>query len=1633
MTSEMQDVGVWAQTKTLLYKNYLVKCRTKKDTLQEILYPLIWSQIWLLLVLIMPNKYYEASPNDMLSDLEISPLPTIGYTPVTNATENIMAVAWAQCLGSDVDIVPYHDEESLKAASSSFLHFVGVKFEDPMSYKLMFFPFFIPKSTLYIQEHCFSSRCDAAQYHYSGFTHLQSCIDSAIIKLKTNHSAWRELTRTKVTIMEKLPMIEVDSYYHALMSICLAMAFLPFGCSPAAYIVAEKEKKLKEFMKILGLHDTAFWLPWVLLYIVFILLVSILMACITTSLTPFSHSSWFLVFLLYALYGISLIMFALMLTPLFKKAKQAGGIAFLSTLLLSALGIFIVLKEDFPKSFVWFLSPFCQCTFMIGTAQVMILEQNGNGAQLFNLKDGPYPLIITYIFLVVDSVMYLLLASYLDQILPGEYGLRRSPLFFLKPSYWSKRRRNYGVLSESFFSTNTDLSDVVEPVPLGLHGKEAIRIKNIHKSFKKENHQMEALQGLTLDIYEGQITALLGHSGTGKTTLMNILCGLCPPTEGVATIFGHRVTDIDEILDIRKMIGVCQQSDIHFEDLTVEENLSVFASLKGISKTCKELEINRILHDLDMEAVKHNQVKRLNVGQQRKLAVAIAVLGNPKVLLLDEPTAGMDSCSRYTVWNVLKKRKANSVIVFSTHCMEEADILADRKAVLSQGSLKCVGSSLFLKSKWGVSYRLSMDIKSSCNMASVSALVSQHIPGASLMLATESSLIYGLPLKDVDIFPGLFSALDNDCSLGILTYGVSVTTLEDVFFRLEAESDVDQTDGNIFTHQRIDDDRKWKSTEDIDQGLLTLPESDPCTVSGRALWKQQARTIAKLHFRNLYRDRKCVRNVCLSLLLFLAAQVTVNILHWYNHKPSVPIKLSSDLYFLRPGQKSQKDLTSLLLQSSTGASIDEIIDYLHSQRIKVDLMNGTDYMSVAPHSGALDIISSGKYFIYEVVFNSTMVHSLPVLINTISNTLLRQLNVNESIQVWSSPFPKEYLDVSYKITLYFLVIYLGILGAGMLPYFAMENIYNHKVKAYTQLKMSGLYQSAYWVGQASVDMLFFLLIISIMLGIMFICNKGISLYVGTFVTLVFCIIGYVPAAVLLTYVATFMYKSISDTRQWWSIFFSMMCLITITTVELASVIGNDLIFTLCHDLFSLFIPIYPLIGCLICFLKKSWKVSGDENSYTQLGRVLVAVLAPYIQCVILLLLLRHLEVKNGGKSIRKDPLFRTKDKKSKAWKFTEVPEDEDEDVRIERARVGEYMASDSYEKPAIMVSGLHKEYNEKGKTIVGKTMRKLVVNNISFCVRKGEILGLVGPNGCGKSTILDMMVGQTEPNAGKIWVGDPGPTETAGGPIRYVGYAPQLSHLWPEIRVQEHLETYGSIKGMSQSSLKEVIDRIVEALDMRDDRQKPTKKLSAGAQRKLCFALSMLGNPDIVLLDEPSTGMDPKAKQQLWKVIRSAFRGKEQAAVLTTHIMEEAEAVCDRVAVMVSGQLRYIGSVQHLKSKFGRHYSLELKLDADAGTQQMEILHREILKHFPNACRQESFASLMSYKVPKEDVQSLSQAFFNLGQVKRTFNVEEYSFSQSTLEQVFIELAKEQEEEDNFATMNSTLCWNRRQEDSVAF
>ncbi|XP_062976127.1 cholesterol transporter ABCA5-like [Elgaria multicarinata webbii] len=1641
-TDVPREIGVWRQTRALLYKNCLVKWRTKKTSVQEVLIPLSLLSLLIIISMIQPNKRQDEVPDSTLYSENRSNISEfiVGYTPVNYETRKIMDKMFSESCMEGKDAREFSTEKEMEEARSLYSSekFVGVIFKDSMSYHLRFPPTLVPASSIHVESKTScsspSQMCEATTYWHYGFSALQICLDAAIIQLKTNHSVLEELESTKAIMMGKSAVVEIDDFFRAVVLIYLVIAFSPFGYYLTIHIMTEKEKKLKEFLIVMGLHDTAFWLSWVLLYTSLIIVMSLLMSVIATFSSLFPKSSSFVIFLLFSLYGISSVSFAFMLTSIFKKSTHAGSAQYFTTVVFGAVGLTIVLVDDFPKSFVWSLSPLCECTFLVGVAQVMHLEDYEEGAVLSSLTHGPYPLIITFTLLTLDSMLYLLLGIYLDQVLPGEYGLRRGFFFFLKPSFWVKRTRNYKELNDSSVSGSFDFTEIIEPVSPEFLGKEAIRINHVQKTFVKKGETVEALKSLYFDIYEGQITALLGHSGTGKTTLMNILSGLCPPSDGFASIYGYRVSEIDEMLDIRKIIGVCQQLDIYFDVLTVQENLSVVASIKGIPPNDMIQEVQKVLLDLDMQPIKDNQAKKLSGGQKRKLSVGFAVLGDPKVLLLDEPTAGMDPCSRHTVWNLLKNRKANRVTLFSTHFMDEADIIADRKAVISQGMLKCLGSSLFLKTKWGIGYRLSMQIDRYCNTEGTASLIRQHIPGSVMLKQNEEQLLYALPFKDMDKFSALFADLDTHSHLGVISYGVSMTTLEDVFLKLEVE-EVDQADCGIFNPDKSEEEMDAKSLDELDQSLLMLSETASCAVSNKSLWKRQVITMAKVHFLSFKRDIKSMSEVFLLFTMFLGVEILMFHMYQVYLKYAVaPIKLSPDLYFLKPNETHHKYKTSLLIQNSTGSGIDDIIRSLRGYNILTETFNGSDYVSVAPHSAALNVSHADKSYIFTVAFNSTMVHSLPVMMNVISNLYLHNLNVTGNILVWSSSYFQKITDRGFIMVLVVQSLTLGITITGMPSYFAMENAENHRMKAYTQLKISGLYPSAYWCGQALVDIPLYYIILFLMTGILFVVHHEINYSSTEFLAVVFCLIGYVPSVILFHYVVSFTFKTIQNTKEFWSFIFSTVALICIIVADVAFTQWSELAIII-HTCFCVFIPIYPLIGCLISLIEVAKKLGQKMEGNTE--RLLVSVVVPYLQCVIWLFLLRYLEVKCGGKSMREDPFFRTP-VKLKPWKFPDVPqdEDEDEDVMAERLRVKDMTTLQSCEeKPVILVSSLHKDYDEKTDFLLGRKIKKVATDHVSLCVKKGEILGVLGPNGAGKSTLINILVGEVEPTSGQVLMGDYSLGENnKDNSMRFMGYCPQTNPLWPNITLQEHFEIYGAIKGMSASDMTEVIKCISSALDLKEHLKKRAKKLGAGIKRKLCFALSMLGNPYTTLLDEPSTGMDPIEIQQMWKAIRAAFKNKNRAAILTTHYMAEAEAVCDRVAILVSGKLRCIGTVQHLKSKFGRGYFLEMKLKEVPDILQKERVQRKILRIFPNAICQKSFASILAYKIPNEDVQSLALSFSKLEEAKHAFNIEEYSFSQATLEQVFVELVKEQEEEDsNFGTLNGTISWERSQGERVVF
>ncbi|XP_073463270.1 ABC-type organic anion transporter ABCA8-like isoform X2 [Aquarana catesbeiana] len=1616
-----REASLVQQTFALLRKNILVQWRRLGNVVLEWLQHLVL--IFLLFIVLAskenpsPSKYMPAVVLGRLDEFSNNSFP-VGYIPTTPAIQDIMQRVSRSPIIPKISLHEFQNTSDLLDEVDWNIT-AAVEFENEFTYFIRYVYYIIPNPNVYVAERGYCDdlyyNCHSLEYWKVGFISLQASIDSAIVERNTKQSLWDGLAAAEVVKMESLDFSDRALLFMGTALYDLCMCFISLSYLMTLQITRER-RKTRELMRMMGLKDLAFWLSWGLLYTVSAIIIATIMALVATTYV-FVQSSFGVIFLLFCLYGIATVCFNCMLSALFRKHRLAAILGFFITLFLAALGL-LPLVNAIPKPLEVFLGIFHPFSFAVGMAESMHMENDLQGAFFSDFGGDSSHILSSAIYLTLDSVLYIILTLYFDKIIPDKHGVRPGLLFCLRPSFWSKKKKMTPTPLGKGERIEEDSVDYVEKVPIEFLGKEAIRINNVKKMYSGKDKQIEALRGLSLDIYEGQITALLGHSGAGKTTLLNILSGMCGATGGSANIYGHPLSDFSLRQEIQKKIGFCPQYDVNFELLTVKENLEVFAQIKEVPRSKVKSEVEKVLCDLDIENIQDLRANKLSGGQRRKLTLAIALLGDPEILLLDEPTAGLDPFSRHRVWSVLKERKVGHVTLFSTQFMDEADILADRKAVLSNGRLKCVGTSFFLKRKWGIGYHLRMQVTPSCDTEAMTSLIKQHVSSAKLSTQNVEDLMFTLPFQNMDAFPALFSDLEGHVGQDIVSYGVSITTLDDVFLKLEGEAEIEKGDYGVFAHEQNEQEDQDHFSSEPEDSILLMSDSSIPTISGLALWRQQVLAVARIRYLNLIRDVKGFRSILLLLVLFILPLVITTILMKSLHSINT-WELTPRYYFRRPGDRAHRYYSNLLLVNTTGLPIETIVHGVMAQDIAVDVVDGPYDENTTAYNGAIEITRGNNAgYGYKIIGNPRAHNILPVLVNIISNAFMRAYNSTERIRVWNDRIMPDFEEYRLYGTFYIGVTFM-IIASGLAPFFAMTSMQDMKIKARSQLRISGLFPSAYWFGQALVDIAVYWFLLFLMVAILFAFGHPVHLSFFHAVLLIVEIVGYGMATVLYVYSITLVFGKRKIHHDRWSFFFILSSLVPIafTAINLFITFSEELCFV-----FLVLVPPSNLLSFLVGL------VYLHESRDYFLPIVYGHLVIPYAQTIILWGLLWFLEWWIGSRSLKQDPVFRfTK----REHPFTQNPEqldDADEEVLAEKERVNTLKTTDQEEeRPTILVDSLRKEFKEKSG-ICGhfrKKEKRTAISNTSFCVKKGEVLGLLGPNGAGKTTSVLILAGEIKPSAGQVVLGNAGdPHRTKDSAA--LGYCPQHNSLWPNLTVKEHLEIYAAVKGMNKEDTDCAIKRVSEALEMKDHLNKPARKLSAGVSRKVCFAISMLGNPTIVLLDEPSTGLDPKGQQRLWRAIRAAFKNRERGAILTTHCMEEAEAVCDRVAIMVSGKLRCIGSIQHLKSKFGKGYLLEIKLK---DTQQVDVIHQEVLRLFPQAARQDRFSSLLVYKIPMDNVQSLSQAFLHLENAKQTYNIEEYSFSQSTLEQVFLELAKEQEKEDFH--LDSSFRWKHLKSEEI--
>lgn len=223
----------------------------------------------------------------------------------------------------------------------------------------------------------------------------------------------------------------------------------------------------------------------------------------------------------------------------------------------------------------------------------------------------------------------------------------------------------------------------------------SIQTVNLTKQFKERM----AVDQLNLSIKKGELFALLGVNGAGKTTTIKMLSCLASPTSGDAVILGNSVKTNPNA--VKEISNVSPQETAVAPNLTVKENLELIAQIYGSDKKAAEKKADEMITAFNLEEYKKSKAKTLSGGTQRRLSIAMALISDPQILYLDEPTLGLDVLARRELWNVIRKLKGRITIILTTHYLEEAEALSDRIGIMEKGKLRAVGTAAELISKTG--------------------------------------------------------------------------------------------------------------------------------------------------------------------------------------------------------------------------------------------------------------------------------------------------------------------------------------------------------------------------------------------------------------------------------------------------------------------------------------------------------------------------------------------------------------------------------------------------------------------------------------------------------------------------------------------------------------------------------------------------------------------------------------------------------------------------------------------------------------------------------------------------------------------------------------------------------------------
>ena len=1116
--------------------------------------------------------------------------------------------------------------------------------------------------------------------------------------------------------------------------------------------------------------------------------------------------------------------------------------------------------------------------------------------------------------------------------------------------------------------------DIDEGLLQQRNNNQSLEIKNLSKQYS--NGKL-AVDDLSLSMFSDQIFALLGHNGAGKTTTISMISGLLQPSGGKIEVLGKDTrSDMDLV---KTMLGVCPQTNPVYPQLTCYEHLMLYASLKKSKKTSEELEeqIDSLLKDIDLMDKKHYKAGNLSGGQKRKLCVALAFIGGSKVILLDEPTSGMDTYARRQLWEMLKKYKKGRVIILTTHYMDEADFLGDRIGIMGQGKLLTCGSSLFLKSKYGIGYNLTVVKENqSDDTKKITDVITNQVKNSQIEGDIGKELKYMLPTTEIESFEELFKKLEEKKSeLGINSFGISLSSLEEVFLKVAVE--VGEKEKNEKKNENKAEQIEEQIDEEEEVELQEIREKNAFKIFFIHLW-------ALLIKRFIYFKRDIKGLFCEIVIPIILITIGLAL---------------TKITFVDP--KNEKMYTPAIFEKSIDVWTNEGFDSLFSKLNTTDVSftrraatSVADFDTILKENFDEDrlwsyyvqtVDTTNNLYEYTMFFNTSAPHSMHVGINEMNSAILRLAtgNDNARINVINDPFENTLQLTALESTAdgyvaaNLFALAFSFVPSSMVLYIVKERECNAK----HQQIVSGVSLPAYWFSNFLVDYTKYL--IPAIYTAAAIQIFGVDAFTGfdKFSMVITLLVLFGPALIAFTYLTSFMFKSPSG-AQIFNFVLNFLCgmiLITISFVMRLIDSTRPIQRNFLEYIYRL-IPMFNFSFGMLSIANDTWWFTifelDDIPSAWGWEGALKEVIFLIAQIIVFFSLIFVIEYWRGR--VAKD---------SNKGEQVSGEDDEDEDVVEERNNVRK--GDIDY---AIKVDGLQKHFKMyEGGCCGGKSVRiKKAVQEITFGVEKGECFGLLGTNGAGKTTCFKILSGELNPTQGTATIQGFNVIQDMKKIRKLIGYCPQFDALLDKMTAREHLDLYAAIKGIPYARRKKLVDQKIDQLNLKRYEDVQAGTYSGGNKRKLSVAMALLGNPPIVFLDEPSSGMDPEARRFMWSIVsKISSKNKKSSVILTTHSMEEAEALSTKLAIMVEGKIKCIGSVQRLKNRYGKGFEIETKLKLPTQEESEKIQKDAGLPGAQDSIKMESIEQALnkmnlSHMTKEISKEGAGRSIFN--QVKISFN-----------------------------------------------